>query len=136
MVIMAEQTREGGIKLMAISFYITVFIGTFFGLVLVIENAMLNTLVSIILLLVGINGMYQFLGFIGAERDERSARIGMMAMSISWTCVLVTISLLLILEGLTKIEIGGYRILGMAIMVMMLSLVLSNAYIQRHGHVE
>jgi hypothetical protein len=133
---MTENVRETRVRLLAISYYVTLLIGTLIGMVLTIENAMLDTAGSIAILLLGIGGMYQFLGMIGPDRDERAARIGMKAMTISWTSVLFTISLTLIAEGLVGIEIGGYRILGLSLVVMMISLFISNAYLQRSGSGE
>ena len=97
---------------------------------------MVNIVGSIAILLLGTGGMYQFLGLMGPDRDERAARIGMKALTISWTMVFFTICLTLIIEGLIDIEIGGYRIVGLSLVVMMTSVFVSNAYLHRSGSVE
>lgn len=130
---MAENVRETRVRLLAISYYVTLLIGALIGMVLMIEDAMPDMVGGIAILLMGTGGMYQFLGMIGPYRDERAARIGMKAMTISWTGVLFTISLALIIEGLVGIEIGGYRILGLSLMVMMILVFVSNVYLLRSG---
>jgi hypothetical protein len=121
---------------MAISYYATLLIGALIGMVLMIEDAMLDTAGSMAILLLGTGGIHQYLGMIGPDQDERAAHIGMRAMTISWTGVLFTISLALIIEGLSSIEIGGYRILGLGLVVMMISLFVSNVYLHRNGSGE
>lgn len=133
---MSKNARETRVRLMAVSYYATLLLGALIGMALAIENAMLNTMGSVAILLMGIGGLYQYLGMLGPDRDERAAHIGMKAMTVSWTLVLFTIALALIVEGLVGIEIGGYRILGLSLMVMMISVLVSNAYLLRQGSEE
>jgi len=133
---MTKDVRQTRVRLMAISYYATLLIGALIGMVLTIEDAMLNIVGSVAILLLGISGLYQYLGMLGPDRDERAAQIGMKAMTISWTIMLFTIALALIVEGLTGLKIGGYRILGMSLMVMMVSVFISNAYLLRRGNEE
>lgn len=133
---MAEMALDKRVKLLAVSYYSTLLIGALIGMVLLIENAMLVSWGVIALLMVGISSMYHYLGMASIERDERAARIGMKAMSMSMTVVLITISLALITEGSAWVEIGGYRILGLVLIAMMVTLFVSNSYYRRRGDVE
>lgn len=133
---MFRYSSEKKVRLISISYYVTLFIWAFIGLVLMIENAIPDIGGSLIIVLIGLIWIFQFFGMMSVGKDERAAKIGMKSISFSWAASLIVSTLCLMLEAFSVIELGGYRILGAVLFTMMIALASSNLYYSKRGDPE
>jgi hypothetical protein len=80
--------------------------------------------------------LFYHIGQTKEDSDERLAMIGNRAMSLSWFATLITMVMLLSLESMAKIGISVGQVLGIGLMIMITTMVLSNEIQAKKGGAE
>lgn len=130
--------KESEIQLTRVAFVGSAIVVFIIGLLLAMDEGIDDDLGLIALLAVVIlsANFFYHTGLSREGGDERLARVANQAMSLSWFLTLMVVLLMVALEGLAGIGLTISQILGIAVMVMVTSMVLDNEIGVRRGEVE
>ncbi len=129
--------KEDKIELTRVAFYGSTIVVFIIGLLLATGTAFVRelALLALIAMLLLNANFFHHTGQAKKGRDERLALVANRAMANSWYLSLTAILVLLALEGFIGLGISAEQMLGIAIMVMIATMVIFNETMVRRGEV-
>jgi len=133
---MLKVDSEKHLRLVTAGYWISILALSINSIALIIEGDLPNSPTNFMVPVFFIIFFFSYLGMGKLHKDERLSKIAGWAMTISWCLTLLSAYALITLKSASYINLNAIQVLGVVLIVMVVSMAVSNEYWKRKGDIE